>query len=63
MIFREDENRTLDKQTAFNLNIIRKWAINILKLLEVDAKPLRLKKKRYAIGTNPEKYIARVMSL
>jgi len=61
--FREDENRTLDKQAAFNLNIIRKWAINILKLLEVGAKPLSLKKKRYAIGTNPEKYIARVMSL
>jgi Transposase len=61
--FREDENRTLEKQAAFNLNIIRKWAINILKLLEVGAKPLSLKKKRYAIGTNPEKYIMRVVSL
>jgi predicted transposase YbfD/YdcC len=61
--FREDENRTLEKQAAFNLNIIRKWAINILKLLEVGAKPLSLKKKRYAIATNPEKYIVRVLNL
>ena len=61
--FREDENRTLEKQAAYNLNIIRKWALNILKLLEVGEKPLSLKKKRYAIGTNPEKHIVRVMNL
>jgi len=30
--FREDDNRTIEKQAAFNLNIIRKLAINVLKL-------------------------------
>ncbi len=61
--FREDGNRTLEKQAAYNLNIIRKWAINILKLFEVGRKPRSLKKKRYAIGTNPEKHIVRLMEL
>ncbi len=61
--FREDDNHTLDKQAAFNLNIIRKWALNTLKLFEVGSKPLSLKKKRFAIGTNPEKYLERLLQL
>ena len=42
--FREDENRTLEKQAAFNLNIIRKLALTVLKVFEVGIKPLSLKK-------------------
>lgn len=61
--FREDDNHTLEKEAAFNLNIIRKWALTILKLFEVGNKPLSLKKKRFAIGTNPEKYLVRVLNL
>jgi predicted transposase YbfD/YdcC len=61
--FREDENRTIDKQAAFNLNIIRKLAINILKIFEVGKKPRSLKKKRFAIGTNPEKHLERLLTL
>jgi len=61
--FREDANHTLEKQAAFNLNIIRKLAINVLKLFEVSGKPLSLRKKRFAIGTNPEKYLERVLLL
>jgi len=61
--FREDDNHTLEKQAAFNLNIIRKWALNILKLFEAGDKPLSLKKKRFAIGTNPEKHLARILAL
>lgn len=61
--FREDENRTIEKQAAFNLNIIRKLAINILKLFEVGNKPLSLKKKRFAIGTNPVKHLERLLLL
>jgi len=34
-----------------------------LKLFEVCNKPLSLKKKRFAIGTNPEKHIERVLLL
>jgi len=61
--FREDENHTLEKQAAFNLNIIRKLALNILKIFEVGTKPLSLKKKRFAIGTNPEKHLERILAL
>lgn len=61
--FREDDNHTLEKQAAYNLNIIRKLALNILKIFEVGTKPLSLKKKRFAIGTNPERHLIRVLSL
>jgi len=61
--FREDANRTLDKTAAFNLNILRKLAINILKLLDVGHKGASLKKKRFAIGTNPQRHIENIMEL
>ncbi len=61
--FREDGNHTIEKQAAYNLNIIRKLSLNILKLIEVGSKPLSLKKKRYAIGTSPEKYLEQIMKL
>ena len=61
--FREDGNRTLEKQAAYNLNIIRKLAVNILKLVELGNRKLSLKKKRFAIGTNPEKHLEYILSL
>ena len=61
--FREDGNHTLEKQAAYNLNIIRKLALNMLKLVEVGKKGLSVKKKRYAIGTNPERYLEEIMNL
>lgn len=61
--FREDGNHTLEKQAAYNLNIIRKLALNILKISEVGRCPMSMKKKRYAIGTNPEKYLDELMNL
>ncbi|MDE7298120.1 MAG: ISAs1 family transposase [Lachnospiraceae bacterium] len=61
--FREDGNHTLEKQAAYNLNIIRKLALNILKLVEVGSRPLSLKKRRYTIGTNPEKHLEQIMNL
>lgn len=60
--FREDGNHTIEKQAAYNLNIIRKLSLNILKL-EVGSKPLSLKKKRYAIGTNPKKHLEQIINL
>lgn len=60
--FREDGNHTLEKQAAYNLNIMRKLSLNILKLIEVGNRPLSLKKKRYAIGTNPEKHLEQIMN-
>lgn len=61
--FREDGNHTLEKQASYHLNIMRKLSLNIIKLIEVGSKPLNLKKKRYAIGTNPEKHLEQIMNL
>lgn len=61
--FREDGNHTLEKQAAYNLNIMRKLALNILKVVEVGSKALSIKKKRFAIGTNPEKHLEKIMEL
>jgi len=61
--FREDENRTIDKQAAYNLNVLRKLAINTLKLLDIGNKGASLKLKRYAISLNPVKYFAKIMEI
>lgn len=63
MTFREDGNHALEKEVAYNLNIMRKLALNIFKLIEVESKTFSLKKKRFAIGTNPEKHLEQIMNL
>jgi len=60
--FREDDNHTLEKQSAFNLNILKKLALNVLKIFDVGKK-LSLKKKRFKIGTNPEKHLKSILEL
>ena len=59
--FREDANHTLDKHVAYNLNIMRKLALNILKLLDVGRNNVSLKKKRYMICCNPKKYFSKLL--
>ncbi len=54
--FREGGNHTLEKQAAYNLNIIRKLALNMFKLVEIGNKRLSLK-KRFTIGTKPKEYL------
>ena len=61
--FHEDGNHTLERQAAYNLNILRKLSLNILKLMEVGSKPLSLRKKRFVIGTNPEKHLESIINL
>lgn len=61
--FHEDENRTIDKQAAYNLNILRKLSINTLKLLDVGKKYASMKLKRYMISLNPLKYLAKIMQI
>ena len=51
--FREDANRTLDKQAAQNQNIIRKWSLSILKMIELLKQGLSMKKKRFVISLRP----------
>ena len=40
-----------------------KVKLNMLKLVEVGKKGLSVKKKRYAIGTNPERYLEEIINL
>lgn len=60
--FKEDANTTLDKQAAENLNIIRKWCISILKMVEIFRPNLSMKKKRFVISMNPEEFLEQVLS-
>lgn len=62
--FREDQNQTLDKTAAQNMNIIRKWALSILKLVDLG-KSYSLKKKRFALGCGAgfSKYVDSLMAL
>jgi predicted transposase YbfD/YdcC len=60
--FKEDDNHTIDKQAAFNLNIISKMALNTLKLYDTGKK-MSLKLKRFAIGSNPAKYLTELLAL
>ena len=58
--FREDANTTLDKQEAQNQNIIRKWSLSILKMVEL-LKPGLSMKKMFAISLRPIKYLEEVL--
>ena len=61
--FREDENHTLEKQAAFNQNILRKLALNVLKIFQTSKKALSIRMKRFTISTNPEKHLESILSL
>lgn len=61
LAFREDKNRTLEKTTAENLNIIREWRLWILKVLDVEKK-MNLKKKRYLLSCNIGEFIEKDIS-
>lgn len=61
--FREDANRTIDKDAAYNLNLIKKLAINSLKLLDVGIKRISLKNKRYMLCASFEKYFEVLMAI
>ena len=61
--FREDANHTIDKDAAFNLNIIKKMAINTLKLVDIGIKRISLRMKRYMISMNFEKYFDILLSI
>ena len=60
--FKEDDNKTLDKNAAQNMNIIRKWALSILKTVNFGKKQ-SLKLKRYVILNNPEKYLRMILEM
>lgn len=61
--FREDANHTFDKIAAQNQNVIRKWCLSILKLLEIRGKKMSMKRKRFNISMNPMKYLEEILEL
>jgi len=61
--FREDENHTMEKQAAFNQNILRKLALNVLKIFEIGKKSMSIRMKRFSISTNPEKHLESILNL
>jgi len=61
--FREDANHTLEKAAAFNLNIMKKMAINTLRLLDVGIARISMKNKRYMIIMNIGHYLDTIMAL
>ena len=60
--FREDENHTLEKQAAFNQNILRKLALMVLKIFDTGRK-LSVRMKRFSVSTNPEKHLENILAL
>jgi predicted transposase YbfD/YdcC len=61
--FREDGNHTLNKAAAYNLNIVKKMAINTLRLMDVGIARVSMKNKRYLISMNFRRYLDILMAL
>ena len=61
--FKEDANTTLDKTAAQNQNIIRKWCLSMLKLIEIRGKKMSLRRKRFNISFAPAKFIDELMEI
>jgi predicted transposase YbfD/YdcC len=61
--FHEDDDRTVDKVVACNLNILRKLALNILRLVDVGKKKAGIAKKRNMIGWNLPKYLEQILTI
>ncbi len=60
--FKEDANRTIEKTAAFNLSILKKLSLNVLKLLDVGKKNISMKLKRFMICATPEKHLEAILS-
>jgi len=61
--FREDANQTIDKFSAQNMNIIRKFCLSILKIVEIFKPKLSMKKKRFVIAQDAEKFLDVVINI
>ena len=61
--FREDANHTLDKAACYNLNIVKKMAINTLRLVNVGIARISMKNKRSMISMNFGHYLDILMGL
>lgn len=60
--FREDNCQVIDKRAALNLNILRKFAIAILKNVEMGKRD-SMKTKRFKVMLNPMKWLNELLTL
>ena len=60
--FRSDENTTMNKRALFNLQIIKKFALNILNLVKEEYK-CSLKKIRFQIGLNAPEELEKIFKI
>lgn len=60
--FKEDNNKTIEENANKNMNIIRKWALSILKLLDMRKK-MSLKLKHFSINCKPDEYINKIVEM
>ena len=61
--FGEDGNHTLDQAAAFNLNIMKKMALNTLRLVDVGIPRVSMKNKRFLISMDFERYLDALLAL
>ena len=50
---KEDENQTIERTAAENLNIVRKWVITILRHVKVSRKDASFRSKSYILSLDP----------
>ena len=60
--FREDANQTVEKKSAQNLNIVRKFCLSILKTAEMFRPKLSVRKKRFVISMRAEQFLETVLN-
>ena len=60
--FKADENTTINKRALFNLQIIKKFALNILNLVKEEYK-CSLKKIRFQIGLNAPEELEKIFKI
>ena len=61
--FKEDANKTLDKNAALNMNIIRKFCLKILKMVDFGKKITALRRKRFVICMDAPKYFELIFAI
>lgn len=60
VVFREDANKTLNKQLAFNLNVMDKFCLAVLKQLDFGKK-MSMRRKKYALSLSFDKYLKQLL--
>lgn len=60
VVFREDANKTLNKQLAFNLNVMDKFCLAVLKQLDFGKK-MSMRRKKYVLGLSFGHYLKRLL--